>query len=124
MKTAEITLAIESVTDNRIDFQLEGRVQCEAAPSFDVNPFSGNTVDKGRGVDLRLIGKVRYNPSMALFDRFDMIAVGQRWGATTYNGRFDDWGPAPIGFAFEIAPHSPIDRAPPQAIRSDYFRGD
>lgn len=51
-----------------------------------------------------------------MFERFDMIAVGSRWGATTYNFRFDDLGPAPIGFAFEIGSDSLFDQTPPQAF--------
>ena len=35
--------------------------------------------------------------------------------------RFDDLGPEPIGFAFELASNSMIDRTPPQAILPSYF---
>ena len=121
VKKAEMTLTVKSATADQVNLRIEGEVRNEAHPSFDVNPFSGQAVDKGRGVDLRLLGYLHYDRQQKEFDRFDMIAVGQRWGATTYNGRFDDLGPAPIGFAFELAPNSPIDRTPPQAIRSDYF---
>jgi len=49
------------------------------------------------------------------------VAAGTRWGATTYNGRFDDLGPSPIGFAIEIASDAPIDRTPPAQIGRSYF---
>ena len=55
-------------------------------------------------------------------DRFDATASGLRWGATTYNPRFDNLGPAPIGFAWELAVDSNIGRTPPQAISANYFQ--
>jgi hypothetical protein len=121
VKKAEMFFTVEKIDGDIVSLRLDGEVQCEAPPSLDVNPFSNQKVDRPRGVALQLFGDLRYNRRQEAFEKFDMIAVGQRWGATTYNARFDDLGPAPIGFAFEIAPNSPIDRVPPQAIRAGYF---
>ena len=121
VQKAEAVATVESIDGDVVSVRLDGEVRCEAPPSGDVNPFSNRAVDMPRGVDVKLLGFVRYNREQGAFEKFDMIAVGDRWGATTYNARFDDLGPAPIGFAFELAPDSPIDRVPPQAIRSGYF---
>jgi len=121
VKKAEMTLTVEGVTAEHLKLRLEGAVLNEAPPSLDVNPFSGTTIDQPRGLDLRLLGYLTYDSVQGSFETFDVIAVGSRWGATTYNGRSDDLGPAPVGFAFEIAGNALIDHAPPQAIRSDYL---
>lgn len=121
IRKAEITFTVESATPDRIHLRLEGEVRNEAEPTFDVNPFSGQAVDKPRGVDLSLLGYAAFDRQQGAFETFDLAAAGNRWGFTTYNGRFDDPGPAPIGFAFEIASREPIDRTPPAAIGRGYF---
>lgn len=121
IEKADVTLIVERVTSGHVHLRLEGEVKNEAAPTFDVNPFSERVVDKPRGVDLRLLGYLRFDRQQEAFESFDAVAVGPRWGATTYNARFDDLGPAPIGFAFEVASDDPIDRVPPAAIGSSYF---
>ena len=121
IQNADITLTVENRTPDHIHLRLEGQIKNEAEPTFDVNPFSEQVVDKSRGVDLKLLGTLRFNTHQESFETFDLVAAGSRWGATTYNARFDDVGPAPIGFAFEIASRAPIDRIPPAAIGSGYF---
>ena len=73
------------------------------------------------GIKLQLLGNLTYNRTTEKFEDFDAIAVGSHWGATAFNARFDDLGPEPIGFAFELASDSMIDRTPPQAILPSYF---
>ena len=121
IRNADLTLTVEKVTPGHIHFRLEGEIKNEAPPTFDVNPFNGQAVDKPRGIDLKVLGYLRFNPQQETFEAFDAVAVGPRWGATTYNARFEDMGPAPIGFAFEIASDDPTERIPPAAIGSSYF---
>jgi hypothetical protein len=122
VKRAEVFLTVEERKGEQVKLRLEGRVRNEAPPDFEINPYNGKIVDMGRGIDLRLLGYLTYQRERQAFTRFDMIAVGLRWGATTYNDRFDDLGPAPIGFAFELAGTTSIERTPPQAIRFDYWQ--
>lgn len=121
VQNADLTLLVEEVTPGRVHLRLEGEMKNEAAPTFDVNPFSGQVVDKPRGVALKLLGYLRFDRQQETFEAFDAVAAGPRWGATTYNARFDDPGPAPIGFALEIASGDPTERVPPAAIGSGYF---
>lgn len=121
LKEGEINLSVESVETDGIRLRMEGRIHLEGEPSFESNPFSGMTVDKPRGLKLDLYGRVTYDPLRQSFEAFDAVATGDRWGCTTYNVRFDDPGPAPIGFAFELASDNPIDRTPPASIGRNYF---
>ena len=122
LKQVEMVLTPQEMSANRVTLRLEGTVRNEASPSMSINPFSHQKVDMPRGIELQLIGDLTYNRRAKTFEKFDAIAVGNRWGATTYNARFDDLGPAPIGFAFELGSGSALDKTPPQAIRSRYFK--
>ncbi|MBP97421.1 hypothetical protein CMK18_15840 [Candidatus Poribacteria bacterium] len=121
LKRVEMKLRVQQVTTDEVDLYLEGLVENEAAPSYNINPFSKQKVDMPRGIKLELQGYLKYNQSTKKIDRFDVTASGLRWGATTYNARFDDLGPTPIGFALELADDSQVGRTPPQAISSNYF---
>lgn len=116
LKRVEMRLRVQQVTVDQIDLYLEGTVRNEAEPSHNINPFTQQKADMPRGVELELRGYLNYNRSAKKFDRFDATASGLRWGASTYNARFDDLGSAPIGFAWELAVDSNVGRTPPQAI--------
>jgi len=122
VKRAEIFLTLEERKGEQVKLRLEGSVRNEAPPSFELNPYNGKIVDMGRGIDLRLLGYLTYQKERQAFTRFDIIAVGLRWGATAYNDRFGDLGPAPIGFAFELAGTTLLEQTPPHAIRFDYWK--
>ncbi|MDE2887315.1 MAG: hypothetical protein OXR72_03815 [Gemmatimonadota bacterium] len=121
LKDGEISLTVETVQSDLVRLRTAGRIHLEGEPSFESNPHSGLTVDKPRGLKLDLYGRLAYDPIRRKFKAFDAVATGDRWGCTTYNVRFDDPGPAPIGFALELASDNPIDRTPPASIRRNYF---
>ena len=121
LKDGEISLTVESVQSDLVRLRMEGRIHLEGEPNFESNPHSGLTVDKPRGLKLDLYGRLAYDTIRRKFKAFDAVAAGDRWGCTTYNVRFDDPGPAPIGFAFELASDNPIERTPPASIRRNYF---
>ena len=116
-----LRLTVDELTDDTAGLRIEGEFRMEAPPTNDVNPFNQNVVDMSRGMDLRMVGRIRQDRESGSVTGFDAVAAGTRWGATTYNGRFDDLGPAPIGFAFEVASDKPIDRTPPAQIGRAYF---
>jgi hypothetical protein len=69
--------------------------------------------EQRRSVETRLIGRAAYDVAKARFVAFEMVAAGSRSGATQYNARADDLGPAPIGFVFTLAGDDPADRVAP-----------
>jgi hypothetical protein len=66
-----------------------------------------------RGVRTRIYGYGHWDSKAERFRSFDLAAIGSRWGATQYNGRRDDRGPAPIGYALTLAGDRPEDRVAP-----------
>jgi len=121
VKQAVITLTLEHLDDSTARFRLDGTIRNTAPPSMAINPFSGQKTDMERGLALMLQGTLHYNRQTLSFEHADLLATGTSWGATTYNARFDDLSPTPIGFALERAGDTRIERTPPQALGPDYF---
>jgi hypothetical protein len=66
-----------------------------------------------RGVKTKILGRGIYDAEASRFTKFDLAAVGTRWGASQYNGRHDDMESAPIGFFFTLAGDTPEEQIPP-----------
>ncbi|MBT3270140.1 hypothetical protein HN371_23545 [Candidatus Poribacteria bacterium] len=122
IRKAELTLRVEEVDGAQVDIRLTGQARLVQPPSDRVNLFSSFKVDMERGVDVQLAGFLVYDTLEQRFARFDMVATGSRWGATVYNFRAEDLGPAPIGFAFALPPPTPGNLTPPKFVLWDYFR--
>jgi len=105
----------------RVRLRLEGAVLCQQGGTWAVRPFRQHWEGLTRGYDCRLLGELVYRPAAGRFERFDLLAVGDRWGGTEHNARQDDLLPAPMGVAFELAGAAPADRTPPHANLRDYF---
>ena len=121
LKEGEISLTVESAEADHVRLRMDGCIELEAEPTYETNPHSKLTVDKPRGLKLDLFGRIGFDPRQRRVSAFDAVATGDRWGCTTYNVRFDDPGPAPIGFAFERASDDAIERTPPASIGRRYF---
>ena len=112
----------QQVARGQINLYLEGTVRNEAELNHDINPFPQQKADMPRGVENWNCEVIWTTIGQQKNDRFDATASGLRWGATTYNPRFDNLGPAPIGFAWELASDSNIGQTRPQAISANYFQ--
>ena len=55
-----------------------------------------------RVIGAELHGQLDYDKRNRQFTRFDLVAAGQRQGKSAANGRSNDLGPAPIGFAYTL----------------------
>lgn len=69
-------------------------------------------------LDAAIGGEATWNEVKGHLERFDIVVAGQRTGAHRYNVRTRDPGPAPIGFAFELAGDEPWERTPPHVLRA------
>lgn len=59
--------------------------------------------EQERGVDVRIEGRAVWDETGQRFVELELVALGERWGGTRYNGREDDFGRSPIGFAVVIS---------------------
>ena len=85
-----------------------------------------DTKQAERGYDVALLGDIRYDPKTRKMTRFDVVALGDHWGAGPFTKGARP-GRTPLGVALELAdPEKAADRVPPQAARESnaYFRAE
>ena len=113
----ELSSRVTAVDGRRITLGLTGGVLLREHVAFQ---DSHKPIDWefDNELDAAISGEAVWDDESGRFDRFDMVVAGQRTGAHRYNVRTRDPGPAPIGFAFELAGDEPWERTPPHAIRT------
>ena len=122
VKEASLEAEVISVANDVVKIRLDGHARCVTSPSGAHNPYTKTKVDKERGVDLRVVGYLNYQPSSKTFQSFELIATGPRWGTDTYNFRQKDMGPEPIGFAFRMLEKKPENMTQPKFLTWNYFK--
>ena len=68
-----------------------------------------------RGFEGKLLGRATFDPKTERFVAFELVAVGERWGATRYNFR-TDLDRSPFGFASVLAGDKPIHHVAPAFV--------
>ncbi len=118
VRIADLNTRVRAVAGARVSLDVTGRVRCEAEGAWPVAGFDDRDQPRRqqRGVDVRLLGRAEYDLAAGRFTRFDLVAVGTRWGGTLYNGRDGDLWPAPVGHALTLAGDSPAERTPPAVL--------
>ena len=116
VKINDVGLKVMKVTDDSIKFVVYGRSSANRPPSKETNPFTGFRVTKNIGNDLVWSGAVAFDRKQQQFVRFDLLAVGERWGGSLYNFRDSDLGRSPIGVAFQIISNVDDNPTPPSFL--------
>jgi hypothetical protein len=112
---ARLAAEVTAVTGNVVALRLEGQTRSSAEGSWPVRGYrdARRPGQQKRGFEARLLGKATYDVKKERFLAFEMVAVGERWGATQFNVRSGDLGPAPMGVVFTLAADSPGCRIAP-----------
>jgi hypothetical protein len=71
-----------------------------------------------RGMELKLLGRARYDRARERFVSFELVAVGSRFGGTPYNLRADDLAPAPFGVLMTLENDSQAPRIAPEHFQA------
>jgi len=104
IRNGELTLTVEEVSP-----MLRMRLQGAALLTTDAVPEKAQ-----RGYDVRLDGRLTYDPQKKALTRFDVVAIGDYWGGDYEGGRFKRPGRTPLGISFELVRgDNAIDRVPP-----------
>jgi len=111
---ADISFSIVKATDQIIKMKISGRCKVNRPATGKKNPYSGQVISKNMGSNLLVYGIAEVDRSLARFKRFEMLAVGTRWGGSTYNFRGDDLASSPIGFGFQLIADVSTDPTPPR----------
>jgi len=89
--------------------ELSGEACVRESGSWHTDGRHGAPEDTTRAFDGEFYGHAIWDG--ARFTSFELALVGVRTGATQYNERADDRGPAPLGIVFQLAPED--DRVAP-----------
>jgi hypothetical protein len=74
------------------------------------------------GITTEILGFATYDNDTQQFERFELIAVGKRWGHTANNRRHNEKAPSPIGFHLILAPRAEQHPIAPSYI--DVYNAD
>lgn len=105
---------------DQLILRLTGAVKNVGSGRWPIRPFQ-EKYDIERGMDVTLSGTLHWNVARRRFDRFDLLAIGTRWGGTEHNLRWDDLDRAPIAILFELADEASPQKVPPQGVNWGYF---
>jgi hypothetical protein len=111
VQDAWLEVTVTDVQGDRVSGGVAGAVRVVATGRWQVD--DGPAAERTRGFDGRFLGRAEYDRGAGRFTAFELVAAGARHGATHYNGRADDPGPAPMGVVMVLAPDAPADRVAP-----------
>jgi hypothetical protein len=114
IRTRQMKLAVEEAGTAGLKLRLDG----VAAMATDANPDRAE-----RGIELELLGYLTYDAAKGTFTRFDVLALGRRWGHAPHTGE-ERTGKPPIGFLIQLAGGSPYDTVAPDFMKiGEYVTG-
>ncbi len=115
VEEAWLEMEVFTVAGGSATLRLTGKTRAKKAGSWSIDGFRDMDNPRARnlGMELDLYGSATVDLKKRLFTRFEMVAVGTRTGATQYNGRADDLGPAPIGFYIRKTTGTPVEKVAP-----------
>jgi hypothetical protein len=116
---AELAIVVERVEGDVVHLALEGATRAAETGEWPIDGLRGRPRKSERGYETKLAGRAAWDAKAERFTRLDLVAAGSRWGATQFNVRGDDRGPAPMGVAFRLA--APTDRVAPAYAGWGYF---
>ena len=117
LREANVTAEIVSIEGAQVRLTLDGRILLDYEAQWK-RPEDGEVRRYQSGFDATLAGEATWDEEQGAFTAFTLIAAGPRWGASQYNNREDDLGPAGMGIAFTLAGDAPSDRTPPHCLRT------
>lgn len=118
IERATLSSEVVRVDRDRIELRLSGEarlVEKGTWPTGDVRDPTPLKLQE-RGFDGPFLGHATFDRATGRFVAFEMLVLGSRWGATQYNGRRDDLGPAPMGVSFSLAGDTAADRVAPASM--------
>lgn len=116
IKAATLSTEVIAIEGTVVTIGIAGEVRLEQRGEWHTGKGNGIQATS-RGYQGIFLGNARFDTEKMIFDRFEMLSIGDRWGATRYNARGDDLAGGPIGFLFLLAGIGVEDRVPPAYLR-------
>ncbi len=112
VQEARWTLVRIPADDDREVYRVQGYGAVEETGRWRINDRHDEPATHTRSFAGPMLGEIEFEGERCV--RFELAWVGERQGATQYNGRADDPGPAPMGVVMTLAPAH--DRVAPSMI--------
>lgn len=109
VKDASLTARVIGKDGDLVQLELRGAIHVVEAGTWPINDRFDQPALHERSFKGTLFGRATWDGSR--FTAFSLACAGERRGATQYNERADDPGPAGLGMVFELAPKE--DRVAP-----------
>lgn len=108
IRSSELKLTVISDTASGIELRLDG----EARLATDANLEKAE-----RGYEPKIAGRLRIAPDKSL-DRFEVVAIGEHWGAATFTKKGERPGRGLLGITLALVDSRlPANRVAPQGVR-------
>jgi hypothetical protein len=116
IEDATLTSRVTAVDGDVVSLRLEGRTKAVQKGDWSIRGYRDMKQPsvQERGLEMKLVGYAGFDRKQGRFLRFEVVAVGARWGGTQYNGRGNDLAPAPFGAALSLAGESRAERVAPE----------
>ncbi len=115
VEKAEVAVEVTAVEGDVASLTLTGATRAVEKGKWSIAGFKdmNSPSEQERGVEMKLLGRAKYDVKQEKFVAFEFVAVGTRWGATQYNGRSEDVEPSPWGVVAAMTGDEPADRVAP-----------
>ncbi len=115
VQTAALFTEVLSLANGVANVRITGETRTERIGNWSIAGFKDMNAPSAQksSINLKLFGTAKYKSAEGRFISFEMVALGTRIGATQYNGRQDDLGPAPIGYFITQTGATAADRVAP-----------
>jgi hypothetical protein len=119
IERARLGSRVSSVEDGVARVVFEGETRTRSEGRWPVQGFEDglDPEEQSRGYEARLVGRGSFDLASGRFRELELVALGQRWGGTQFNGRHDDLAPSTMGVALvQVSGVAPEDRVAPALI--------
>ncbi len=117
VRSSALTMTVTAVTPAGVELRIDG----EALLATDADAAKAD-----RGYEVKIRGKLHIAADKTL-EYFELVAVGDHWGAGTFTEKGERPGRGVLGITFELAdPKVPANRVAPQGARDlgQYYGSD
>ncbi len=101
--SSKITSEVTGQDGDLVEVQLSGTTKASSDKWLLGGNYWKPQRDWPHGVATKLLGRAVYDRKRGVFTKFEMVALGERWGRTQLNGRAMYTAAEPIGFEFSLA---------------------
>lgn len=116
VKDSEISTRVTRLEDNHVHLEIFGKTKA--------NSPGQRAHESPHGVVTQLLGRATYDLQRRVFEEFEIVALGRRWGHTQFNVRRNDEESGPLGYVFRLTSEKTPHVAPAflHAYEADWVR--